>query len=279
MIKLKVEYVSNNRAWCCCPWHDDVYRPNLSITLTKDYYGRYKCWACNKTGKLSKKEMENLNLCEYESYKNNGNYTIRWGSLVSDYVSNLNRLPLIKTALINSLGVGGSCFCRWSIGYDGQAYTIPMYGIYEDIKGIQRRFPNSKKCCVTGSKLGIFKSEKFIGCDIPLFICEGFSDTICVEDLGFQVIGRPHRHYVREIVDYLDIIIDYGECSNIVIIPDNDKVGKDGAGELFDKIDKEIRCSDLDLFIFEGAKDIRAYIELKGKDTVREELQSYAVPF
>lgn len=280
MINLKVEYISGNRAWCCCPWHDDVYRPNLSITLTKDYYGRYKCWACGKIGRLSKKQMVSLNLSEHESYKDCNNYKVRWGSLVNDYVNALNRLPLIKTALINSLGVSDSCFALWNIGYDGQAYTIPMMSSCEEIDGIQRRFPNSKKCCVTGSKLGMFKSEKWIESNNPIYICEGFSDTICVEDLGFQAIGRPHCHYIEGIIDYLYYIDGCIEgYESIIIIPDNDEVGKSGAGKLFDKIDKQIRCRNLQFFTFEEAKDIREYIKIKGKDIVIKELRSYYVPF
>ncbi len=56
----KIEFISGDRAWAFCTHHKDNNRPNVSITLSPEYYGSWKCWACQAHGKLSKKEMNKL---------------------------------------------------------------------------------------------------------------------------------------------------------------------------------------------------------------------------
>jgi hypothetical protein len=158
----------------------------------------------------------------------------------------------------------------FNIGWDEEAYTFPMYNSDEHIIGIQRRFPDGSKCCVEGSQLGLFipRALKFN----TLFICEGCSDAVAVYDLGFDAIGRPSCNSCVEIVcQWVGINED---IKHIIIIPDNDEVGKDGAKELHKCLNMDFG-EITDIFEYAGAKDIREYIQRVGKSRVREELEQY----
>lgn len=274
MKNLKVQYISGDKAWCFCTHHEDIKRPNLSITLSDKYYGCYKCWACGKYGKLSTTQMKTLNLNE-PVHIDRKKVMYRWSKLARDYKNKLDSLPLIKLGLANELNINVSTLSQWDVGYDGQAFTIPMFsnGTYN---GIQRRFPNGGKCCVEGSKLGIMMSNEEYYPGDTLFICEGFSDAISVHDLVFTAIARPNCHFT-DMLDFLtddDDEYDDEEYYDIIIIPDNDKVGLDGAKELRQHLDYNI-VGDIRIFEFKGADDIRDYIALKGKEEVYKELMRF----
>jgi len=276
--KIKVEYISGNRCWCYCPLHEDNSRPNFCISLDPKYYGKCICWACGIKGTLSDGEMKLLDLEPLKEYNTHSkNYKVCWSKLIPSYMENLNRLPLLKEGLAHELNIKTHLLSDWLVGYDGQSFTIPMVeaGIYV---GVQRRFPNGKKCCVTGSKLGIMENSAYgTYPDEPIFICEGFTDTVAVNDLGFTSIARPHCHFITGVTDYLNYGEEgYDECwTNIIIIPDNDTVGVEGANKLLDSIRGDTDYDCLSMFKFSGAKDIREYIAKEGKDKVRKELLRY----
>jgi DNA primase len=161
----------------------------------------------------------------------------------------------------------------FGVGWDGEAYTIPMFN--EDFLsiGVQRRWPNAvkgNKCCVSGSMLGLFLPIEIRSSTI--FICEGASDAIAVYDLGFDAIGRPSCNSCVEIVcQWVGINED---IKHIIIIPDNDEVGKDGAKELHKCLNMDFG-EITDIFEYAGAKDIRELISVKGRDAVRKMLNEY----
>lgn len=269
-MKFKVQYVSGSRAWCYCHLHDDKIRPNLSISLENKYYGRWKCWACGCYGKLSKSKMKSLNLKEHESYDKK-ECSILFTGLSEEYNLKFNKLPLIQECLCKELNVNKGALNYWMIGYDGNGFTIPMYTFPNEIGGIQRRFPNGSKACMKGSQLGIFQPYYFDEDYIDtLYICEGFSDAINIYSLGFDCIGRPHCHYIKETIHYLS----YCDIDNIVIIPDNDEVGIKGAESLYKEILERV-TTDVYLFNFKGAKDIREWIRKVGKDEAKYKLDRY----
>ena len=284
--QLNIAFTEHGKVWCFCPMHNDTIRPNLSISLLDKYYGRYKCWACSAEGYLSKEQMDKLNLSESTVYKNNikSLHTL-WAQHTQSCYVNLQKYPLLKLGLAKELDISTKSLDDWQVGYDGNAFTIPMFR--EDLPeynrergfcGIQRRFPDSSKRCVTGSHLGLMYPHARIS-DYYIFICEGFSDGISVWDLGLQSITRPHCRYIDGIYRFLDEVI--GSVERIIIIPDNDTVGREGAEQLQNELDglyyedeewegdEEV---DITIFSFDGAKDIRGYIKLKGKEVVRKEL-------
>lgn len=281
--KLNVIDTEHDKVWCYCPFHKDSIRPNLSISLVDKYYGRYKCWACQKEGYLSKAQMSKLSLSNIVYKNDKHNLQTLWRQFAESCKKNLRKFPLLKLGLAKQLNISIKSLDEWLIGYDGQAFTIPMFR--EDLNeycresgicGIQRRFPDGTKRCVEGSRLGFMYPQNYIG-DYYIFICEGFSDAISVWDLGLQSMARPCCTYTDGIEDFVSYT--YGGIEHIVIIPDNDDVGIKSAKQLQDMLsgltyedDEWEEYTDVDIFSFDGAKDIRQLIQLKGKEEVRREL-------
>lgn len=281
--KLSIAFNEHDKVWCYCCFHKDTVRPNLSISLLDKYYGRYKCWACPAEGYLTKEQMSKLNLSNIVYKNDRCNLHTLWMQFTNSCYKNLQKFPLLKLGLAKDLNVSIRSLDEWLVGYDGGSFTIPMlrgdlpeYKRERGFCGIQRRFPNGSKRCVTGSCLGLMYPQGHIG-DYYIFICEGFSDAISVWDLGLQSIARPHcRH-----IDGIEYLLE--DVENVIIIPDNDTVGMDGAIQLRDELDGalhyddegfEMDC-DITIFSFDGAKDVREYIAKKGKDYVRRELEKY----
>ena len=167
---------------------------------------------------------------------------------------------------------------EWGVGFDGRAYTIPMYRedldaqYYSEngICGVQRRFSGGDKRSVLGSRLGYMYSWNYLRGDgaSTLFICEGFSDAISVWDLGFQSVARPNCHFTDGFW-YFSQEVGY---KSVVIIPDNDGVGLSGANKLCGKIEEVTDCT---VHEFDEAKDIRQLIQIQGKAFVKQELMRY----
>jgi len=89
--KLNIVYTERDLVWAYCPYHKDIYRPNLSISMLDKYYGRYKCWACGRDGCLSKEQMNKLNLSNFTVYKNNKcNLQTRWKQFIENCYDNLH---------------------------------------------------------------------------------------------------------------------------------------------------------------------------------------------
>lgn len=277
--QLKIVLCEHDKVWCYCLYHEDTIRPNLSISLLDKYYGRYKCWACSAEGYLSKEQMNELSLSSCIIYKpDRKNLDTRWQMFNKSCYDNLQRFPLLKLGLAKQLNVSRASLDDWLVGYDGQAFTVPMFredsGEYlreGGFCGIQRRFPDGTKRCVAGSCLGLMYSYEHIenDCD-SVFICEGFSDGISVYDLGLSSISRPHCHYIEGIGGFFTDVV---ECfDSLIIIPDNDVVGMEGAKKLQSILQHDYDCI---IFSIDGAKDVRQLIQLKGKDYVQQELRKY----
>ena len=289
--QLNIVYTEHDKVWLYCPYHNDIIRPNLSISLLDKYYGRWKCWACGRNGCLDKWQMDKLSLLEATPHKNNrDNLLTRWKQFTESCYDNLKKFPLLKLGLAKQLNVSTKSLDDWLVGYDGQSFTIPMfredlweYHLQHGTCGMQRRFSDGTKRCVAGSRLGLMYPREFIR-DYHIFICEGFSDAIGVWDLGLLSMARPHCRYTDGIKE---LFTDTLACvTNVVIIPDNDSVGMEGAKKLqsileavyreddYDEYDYEryIKCT---IFSFDGAKDVRQLIQLKGKDYVKQELEKY----
>ena len=278
--QIKIQKTDSNRVWTYCPFHSDSTTPNLSISLSDKYLGKYKCWACNKEGRLTNRQIEILGLKNSYAYK--VDYTklsMRWERYIKSCKENIQKFPLFKIALATQLNVSTQSLDDWMVGYDGDAYIIPMYredlGEYTreaGLCGAQRRFPDGTKRSTYGSALGYMypiEDEQPLG-EEALFICEGFSDAINIWDLGYSSIARPNCHFMDSIIP---VLYEIGaEVLDIVIVPDNDEVGKSGADLLLREVSREFDCT---IFNFDGAKDIRQLIRLRGKDYVSNELARF----
>lgn len=259
----KVEYISGNRAWCFCPYHNDVKRPNVSITLTKDYYGRWFCWACGEKGNLTEKQMEELNLSKKE--KRIKPISIDWGELSALY-SRVKPAEHI-VALSKKWNVENKSLFDFGVGCIADSYTFPMYNAQKEVIGIHRRYPCGGKRCIEGSELGLFIPLPIN--DNIIFITEGISDAVVVYNLGFDVIGKPCATYGDKIIRHFLLESD---IHSVIIIPDNDEAGLKSAVNTIKALKRIVSCN---MFEFKGAKDIREYISKKGKEQVRRELDCY----
>ncbi len=284
--QLNIIFTEHDKVWCYCCFHKDTVRPNLSISLLDKYYGRYRCWACGKEGCLTKEQVDRLNLSECIVYKaDRKSLDTRWAAFNKSCCDNLQKYPLLKLGLAKELNISTRSLDEWLVGFDGSSFTIPMFR--EDLSeyyresgfcGVQRRFSDGRKRCVTGSRLGLMYPYGRIE-DYYMFICEGFSDGISVWDLGLQCIARPHCRHTEGIRELFTVGALEG-IGSIIIIPDNDTVGMEGAIELRRALgdiyysEDEWPC-DCEIFSFDGAKDVRQLIQLKGKDYVRKELGRY----
>jgi len=224
--------------------------------------------------------MDKLSLSTLSIYKNNeSNLNTRWKQFTESCYDNLQKFPLLKLGLAKQLSISTKSLDDWLVGYDGGSFTIPMFR--EDLSeyyrddgtcGVQRRFPDGTKRCVTGSRLGLMYPYGSIGDYQYVFVCEGFSDAVSIYDLGLNSIARPHCHYI----DGIEILFDdedFGEFYNVIIVPDNDVVGMKGAEKLYELLKWEYDCG---IFSFDSkVKDIREYIARVGKQQVKKELKRY----
>lgn len=272
--KFKVEYISAGTAWGYCIFHNDKHTPNLSITLDGVYAGRYYCWACGASGTLA----DTQNIVKLDKKKKRTRVFTNWNKVQRYYNKVLNRFPLIKLAFANRLNVDVNSLDAFNIGYNGSAYTVPMYLNCFYISGIQKQYPDRKKVNMRGSKLGLFIPPNMDCMEIEkIYLCEGFSDTVSVYDLGYNAIGLPSCGFSKLRLDNILVELFEGDpewyddgglsLRNIVIIPDNNKESIDYSYSLKHYLDINIS-----IFEYSGAKDIREYIFKKGKSVVSREL-------
>lgn len=264
--QLKIVSTEPTMVWSYCCFHKDTERPNLSISLLDDYYGRYKCWACGKEGRLSTKQMKGLAVSKKKRIKP---ISIDWNRLTEEYFKRLSVINNIK--LLDLWNINSNSIWQFRGGWDGEAYTFPMKSMVGSglcITGIQRVWLDSRKKAIHGSQLGLFIPSNNNN-DRSLFIVEGISDAVSVDDLGLAVIGKPCATYGDKIIK--ELLLEF-DISSVIVIPDNDEAGCISTQKLVKVLSGIVNIS---VFEFEGAKDIREYIFLKGKDAVKQELLRY----
>ena len=156
--------------------------------------------------------------------------------------------------LSQRLGLSTQSLKRLRIGWDSEAYTFPMSDSDGNIIGIRRRFPNGQKVSLKRSRTGLF-----VPSGLPtqglLLLCEGPSDTAAVLDLSFAGIGRPNCS---------SKILMTAEAARgrteIVIVGDNDNVGRAGAETLADALVLHYSCVKI-VYPPDGIKDLRKWLQ------------------
>jgi len=265
---LKILQIGNNNIWALCPYHNDTNRPNLSISIVDKYYGHYKCWACPAEGWLSESQKQSLRT-DIMSKKYNKPYNpIDWVALNNVYRDcyiglypdipfNVNRQTLWQLR------------CGWCI--ENNAYTFPFRNENNEIIGIQLRYPDGSKCCIEGSRLGLFIPQ---GIDWSkqdtIFITEGVSDLATLLDMEFIGIGRPSANSCEDLITAFHT--NCAEEVNYWIMTDGDAVGCKAAINLKYKM----RYFGLvtNIIYPNKYKDLREWVSIEGKDKVKEVLES-----
>jgi hypothetical protein len=170
-------------------------------------------------------------------------------------VDGVNNLGGKMETLSSRLGVSESSLVRMLTGWNGKAYTFPMFDGQGNMCGVRLRSVEGKKWSVKGSRNGIFwplDVSQFNS--TPLFVCEGPTDTAAVLDLGFDAIGRPNALGGRQyIVEWLSV-----SRRDIICVVDRDYPSMRGALDLAQAA-RQYTVSFSLLAPPPGYKDIRAW--------------------
>lgn len=158
--------------------------------------------------------------------------TINWTALNKFYRSNCQFWRLFQYAALK--GVLPASFLKLEIGFDGDAYTFPIYNKNFNIVGIQRQFSDGTKSMIKGSKIGIFIPIHFNQHKSSLFITEGVSDCAAGLDLGLNVIGRLNCSTGAEIIKSL--VNNWKPQTYIIADNDVHRAGQNGAFKLANDI-------------------------------------------
>jgi len=251
-MRFQIKKYGRKNAYATCPKHKDKH-PSLAIDIHGQYAGCFHCFSCNYSGKLSKEELQELK--RNAGMKKLENPTpINWTDVAAMYA---RYCP--PEFLSERWNVCPDILYDLGIGFDGEAAIIPMYNELGRKVGIQRQFPDGKKCCIEGSQLGLF--IPFLYGEVEkLFITEGCSDCACILDLGFHAIGRASAGTCQDMaVKWVESNIDISVP--VFTIADNDEAGIKAAKSL-----------GYDIYIPEQ-KDIRKEIKVKGKETIKKILE------
>jgi hypothetical protein len=185
-----------------------------------------------------------------------------FGQLAKQYQQQLTTEQL--DVLTDSLGVSVESLKRLNIGWDSKAYTFPMSNDVGKIIGIRRRFPNSYKVSVKGSKTGLF-----VPCNLSpnslLLVCEGPTDTAATLDLCFPAIGRPNCN------SKVEMTANLVRGRTVVIVSDNDKVGHAGSKRLARIL--SLFCPSVKIvYPPGGTKDLRQWLKAGLSKEILQEL-------
>lgn len=195
--------------------------------------------------------------------------TIDWLALCNQYRRECVRGSL--GSLANTLGVSVDSLKRLRVGWNDQrrAFSFPMRDASGNPCGIRYRSYSGAKFSETHSKEGLF----FLPADLLpdfLVVVEGASDAAAVMDLGFlSVIGRAN---CRGNVDQIENLCRRLNPRSVVLIPDADSVGVQGASQLRLRIERQ-PISVKTLVLPSGIKDARACVQsTKNADWLRDQI-------
>ncbi len=263
-MKLICKYVTSDRAYCWCPFHNDKKggSPSLVITLYGENEGKYYCYSCGRCGQLTKTVLNQIRSKKKKGSSDKRPNNIDWTSLNDTYSFQYFDL-LLTQPNTKPFDVSTEILHLLSCGWDGEAFTFPTLSSESQVIGIQRRFSDGFKCMVDGSRVGLFIP---VGAKwkVPLIICEGVSDTATMMDLGYSSIGRFSADTcIEEIEEWLCLNgwEDSDSRTNIYIMSDGDACGRKGA----EKLAKYIG---IDNILIPEEKDIRKTVEVRGKENV-----------
>jgi len=214
---MKLEIVHENEdeltAFCC--FHNDTGRPNMILNKSGEFAGQYRCWACGAHGPISDLGLER----EVKKTRRKKKKSPRemW-SIWAEYP--YAEEWIVPTKHLRDYGV------KWN--QEESCWLCPMLNAKGQICGLQRRFKNGRKICVSGSKLGVFATSTPL--QELLVICEGLSDTLAAANLGFDAIGRPSANVVKPVVNW--IYENFTGDIQLVIVSDGKEIERDWAMRL-----------------------------------------------
>lgn len=258
MKQLDIAREDSHEIWIHCPWHKDE-NASLLVSKTGEFSGFFKCFSCGKFGTAKSLGLDITSKAYKKEHKHPN--PIDWKRLSWEYeqrVINEFRYSIMQ----NKWGVSIKILKQLQLGWSGEAFTFPLRNENFEIIGIQRQFLDGSKKAINDSRLGLIIPQDV---DFTGFVvcCEGTHDVATVLDLGFQTIGRPGANSV------VSIAVKLLKGCKVLIIPDNDGVGIMGGDKLAAALKKTCVCNIMDVKKFGSCKDVSEFIEVKGKDYVR----------
>ena len=243
-----------------CPAHNDQHTPNFYINKT-EINGRKKgyayCFSCGHTAQYSEEWVDSMSKkkTRIRASDKRKRQPINWYNLASKYAGWLTTMPINLTWKTGT---------KYLIGWDKEAWTIPMRNENIEIVGIHRRFPDGYKCCIEDSELGIFIPGAISYKDSKkVVITEGWSDAAVATECDFYGIGlacaiTTHDTIVKFLVNHA--------VDTVVIVADNDEPGKKSAMNLSGML--RTKLIDNRIIIPEPYKDLREKYENDGQTSV-----------
>jgi len=212
--------------WVRCPFHPDT-KASLIINLTGRFAGRWHCFGCGKSGNANELLGEDLLFVPTHEER---------PAFSEAYYQRVLAAGTLPKALADEWRVFVPALMAYGIVWDGEKHLAPMYSIDRKICGVQRRYPNGRKICERGSRLGLFlpfngQPGKYntlwqVPHSHPCLITEGLSDATVAYHLGYYAIGKPAAMVGA---DMAAEFCHRNGVSRIGVVPDNDTVGRTGA--------------------------------------------------
>lgn len=163
--------------------------------------------------------------------------------------------PDIRGWLSDELGISIESIEAFQVGYhpNKNVFSFPMRRPNDSISGIRYRTHGGGKFSETGGKEGLFFVTKQLTKDY-LIIVEGSTDAMAIFDLNFRsVIGRSN---CRGNVAQIQTLCRRLKPRTVVIVPDNDEPGVDGAKQL-----QSLLLNSQILTLPSGIKDVRQCVQ------------------
>jgi len=185
-------------------------------------------------------------------------------ALAEQFRGNLTQELL--AGLASSLKLSFESLRRFHVGWNGSAFSFPMFDPEGRVVGIALRRPDGSKYAVKGGHHGLFIPAGIVSGD-RLLVCEGQTDTAACIDLGFQAVGRPGcRSTLQQCVELAKRLA----APSVVVVGDADEEGHQGAAALASAL--AVRCRDVRVvFPPEGVKDAR---EWKRRGATRADVET-----
>jgi hypothetical protein len=227
----------NSKHWTVlCPFHRET-EPSMTINKGGKFPLWFRCWGCGCQGspkQYAEHFKMNPNDIKYIPIKKEVPVEVNWEKRLHWEGSGV-----LSREFAKYLGILPQTLAKFRLGYYQGKFLVPMFGEHGKIVGIQEHYWDIKtgkhvKKGQKHSKHGVFKPNIEFDITKPIIVNEGFSDTACSVEMGFQAIGKYNALYKCTAAT----ISALKKFKRVLIIADNDEddVGARGAGELYEEL-------------------------------------------
>jgi hypothetical protein len=231
--------------------------------------GVFFCYSCNKAlnafdlckvvlggdQKTAINLMREVGLFETYMESGNGNGKTSPGE---------NILEIIAT----KKGVKPENFVAYGAATEGQTITFPMYGPDGEIcSSFRLGLDGGKGLYEKGKPVGLFLPQRIPQPGEQWAIVEGVKDAAALHGLGYLAAGLPNNRMNEKFSVLFDGV-------DVVIIPDADRAGIDGAtitAKPLKRVARSIRIAELPTEIKESkGDDVRDILKTQGPDAIHK---------